>query len=306
MRNWRRIRPALAVCFFASVIAQRCLADEESLIERASIIVEREGTPDPRQTYEEYSSTFRTTFGEKLTEDEVYEKFSATGRLYCGRDKDDGTYLMSSANLVVKNDTAVGVAHAFYDRNCDPIVPDFSLCFFETIVKPPAKAKRYYIRSVNVGTTCPYYSLGTRKDLDWAVIRLQKSVSGARPYRLTEECVLNERWVGINVAAAHDNFGDDDRRPPAVGMCKAREFDVGDGTAKTDCASGGWSSGSGMLCDPKTKDVAPSISGVLVSGQPSSFFDHTPYNSWANFTRAVPLSDGFLLKLRDILREHAR
>jgi hypothetical protein len=249
--------------------------DFSDLIEHVNVI----GYQDLRTTYEKYAAD------NNMTVDAVYEKFNANNRLYC-----PGT---SSINLV-KKDVALGVAHAFYDENCKPRAADFTKCYLQTTPPPPAAPLKYYIQSVDVGTTCPYKN---PDKLDYAVVKFQDKIPGVHPYKITSACQLNLDYKGINVQALAQNFKIDNRFPPNIGPCGARDLDGVNGSYKTTCSAGNWASGSGLVCDSQKRGESPAIAGLVVASTDDPKTDHTPFHSQDNYTTAIPISEEMIEKI---------
>jgi hypothetical protein len=101
-------------------------------------------------------------------------------------------------------------------------------------------------------------------------------------------------FSGINVAAAHQNFGDSKHPTPAISSCAALDWDGQ--TFKTNCSAGAWASGSGLLCDSESSGT-PSLAGILVSTVIDPLYDFKGYDSQNNYTRVIPISDAIIEKI---------
>jgi hypothetical protein len=256
------------------------------MIQTVSIIVPEDGK-DPRQTYEQHADTYRTPEGEKLTVDEVYDKFLSSGRMYC---QQNGVWSGSTASLVQKGDVAVLSAHAFYDKDCHPKTNgsgDFTSCIFQTNPRPPQKSTTYHVKSVQTGTKCPY---NDKDKNDWAVVKLDQVVQGAKPFRLRSDCVVKLGWTGMSLSARTKNFKDG-HMPSVNPSCTAKDPDpdASNGSFHADCASGGENSGGAMLCDAGRQP--PAIGGILIAGNSDPNFDYKRYDRAENFDTIIPISD---------------
>lgn len=266
-----------------------------NLVQFASIIVPEDGMPDPRLTYEMYQQRYRTPQGEQLTIDEVYDKFSANGRMFC--QMPDGTWRSSSSNVVHKANVVLLSAHAFYDEKCNPKVgsEDFTGCRFQTNPNPPAKPQTFRVKSVNPGTKCPYKnkdgSPAKDKD-DWAVVTLEKPVTGVHPFRLSRNCRVGLGWTGMSIAATANNFRDG-KTAAITPWCSGKNYDsvASNESFRTDCSSAGGNSGGGMLCDDAGKN-APAIGGILISETATEVNpDYKTYDRATNYSTAIPINE---------------
>jgi hypothetical protein len=249
--------------------------DFSGLIEQVNVI----GYTDPRITYEKYATD------NGLTVDEVYEKFNANDRVYCGGKMESGN--------VVKPNVVLAAAHTFYEKDCTPKVKDFSTCYLQTIPGPGKTPVKYPIAAVS---KCVPWD-DEHRNLDNVAIKLKDKIDGVHPYPIRSNCQLAVGFAGTNVAAAHNNFGDPKHPPPAIGPCAALNAD--NGSFKTNCSAGGWGSGSGILCDTKGT-ATPAISGILVTTITDPNYDFKGYDPDHNFTRAIPITDDMIKKINDM------
>ena len=237
-------------------------------VEKASIV----GPVDNRMTYE----TYATKYGQSLSK--VYSKFSAAGRMYCGD-------AMGSGQVTVSANVVTASAHNFYDDNCKPRVSDFTKCFFLGVSEPSTVPVKYFVKSVEVGTTCP------RDDpyiFDWAVVKLERVVEGVRPLKIDSNCVLAPGLNGLHLAATHNNFGDQRNPPRTVGYCQVME--AVNAIYRTNCSAGGGASGSAITCEKRDSLF---LSGLMVAAQTNPAADYKPY-SHQNSNIVIPVNGNFL------------
>lgn len=247
----------------------------------AGAIIDRE----KRMSWEDYAKSIG-----KTTE-EVYKKFSATGLIICGHEG-------ATANVVLRNDVVLTVAHMFYDEKCQPIIDDFSKCYFRTRPLPGQKAKYIDldVNSMIFGEKC-----SLNASFDWVALKLKQPVPDVKPYRIGRKCMLTENMKVFNIAYYHSGFGDPKDPPPAVQVCNVttRGFTGRvTGGFLSDCNSAKGASGSAITCGDES-DLY--ITGMLSMGNDPSY-DYKPYDEFKNATIITDVSGDSVRAVVDLAK----
>jgi hypothetical protein len=262
------------------------VSDFGDMAQDVNIILSDAGI-DPRQSYEEYAETYRTPEGDKLTLDEVYDKFSAGGQIFCP--KPNGKWARGSATIVDRPNVSLMSAHELYDEKCQSRTgsEDFRSCVFQTIPRPPMQPDVYDVKSIRVGTKCPY----TDKDVhDWVVITLERPVKGIHPFLISQKCHFQIEWGGMSLAAFSQNFRDG-KSPMVTTWCTMKNYNqyAGEDSSsyKSSCPASPGASGGALLCDRGRK--TPEIGGLMIAGSEGD--KSANYSEFSNYSVAIPISE---------------
>jgi hypothetical protein len=258
-----------------------------------------------RLTYEQYQVDYNKQHPspfDQISLQQVYDKFAATGRFYCGLDE-SGMDLMSTANIVLDKDLLVLAGHAFYKgATCRPQAADFSTCSFYVNASPGKYVEHKIIPStISTGGACeggrPFAPVGS--PLDYATVRLERPAP-VKPYQVGNRCRLELMGQSTNVQAASRDFnyrGDSLNAPPSVQVCTNMQRD-GE-TMKTTCSASFWASGSAVGCDAPDGFL---FSGIVVSTTLDDKYNGKEFDDEFNFTRVIPLKGKFYDHVMDAQR----
>jgi hypothetical protein len=287
----------LSLSYFALAlpINSTCLRNNQTMALKAAII----GKVDTREFYDDHvknEMSEEEQKNESLVKEKTaafYRQNMATGLFYCGAE-------VSTANLVINNDTIVLSGHAFYEpETCKPLAKNFSKCYFETIPPKGEKPKQYNInaKTLHVGTQC---LTDVNPELDYAVVKLQEKVEGVTPYRVPSASYrFNEGMKITALAALHnDRSSADYPRPMVTPNCHAiilRRSSFASlisppSTSATDCSAQQGSSGGAMV---ESLGPEKTIIGISIETEKQER-NHLPFNKDTNNTTMV-LMDGFFL-----------
>lgn len=139
-------------------------------------------------------SLYRNYSQVKLTALEAVQIRSAVGYVNCGREDEWVSAFLVAPNVVVT------VAHVFQDKDGAPVGPR-EACFFRTQGDTPGVRIPVSGRAGDVilGSSNPY----ERRLRDWAVVRLQRPVPGAKSFSIFRQPIQLREWNEIIPISAY-------------------------------------------------------------------------------------------------------
>lgn len=245
----------------------------------------------PPMTYEDYFREYQKAHPEdkKTTLKDVYKKFSATGRFYCGGK-------MASANVTIKNNVITLAAHSFFKKDCSAITDDFSNCYFEAIPLPGKAYEQIPIdpKSLAYGSDCP----DANPEDDWAVVKLKWKVPDVSPYSVDGKD-LEEGQPIVGTMATAKGMKNGGLRP-AITIGKIMETTDTSRwqTFRASNSTTGGSSGGAFAIDTGGESLF--LKGIVKGGEGPEFSQTClPYDSTENFAFGVTLKGRFLKKVKE-------
>lgn len=238
---------------------------------------------DERMTFEEYAKKKNVPVAT------IEKKFAATGSLVCAG-------FLSSAQLSGKNNVITTAGHAFHLADCAKMnLEHLRSCYY---IHNPGPAETYYDLKTE---TIKFGGCKSGRD-DWAVAELKKPVGKVKPYLVPDR---DPQYIsGSNVimtAGSHRDFKRGDRYPKTLTDCQIRDvIPNSDESLRTDCDSGGNSSGGAHLVET---EKGLEIISVNI-GRPNKYDKPprgTPYDKDNYYNVAVPLAGDFLKAVQETI-----